>query len=165
MIYTIKWSEVTKSGTTNGRDWRMTSMLLVDGTGTETDKVTTFDKVETGGTIEGEIVQNGQYLNFKKKLEAPEFIKNSRGSNFKAQQIEKAVEKKNEAIAHFQDEKEKSIALAGAQRDAVLIVVQKMATSPDLLDKVAWDEQLIKEEIIKWRNWFLSENFRLPPPF
>lgn len=157
MIYTVKWSEL-KTGRSGNK---YTEMQLEDSEGNITDKVTTFDPVMTGGTIEGAIVKNDKgYLNFK-KLEAPDFIKKG-NPNYKTQQIEKAMDKKNESISHFQDKKEESIALAGAQRDAVLIVTTMMTqypkgTIPDIED--------IQNDIIEWRNWFLSEEFRLPPPF
>lgn len=158
MIYKITWCEVKKTGNTNGRDWSITEMTLEDPDGNKTEKVSTFDPVMNGGTIEGTIVKNDKgYLNFK-KLEAPDFIK--RGNpNYKTDQINKAMDKKNESISHFQDKKEESIALAGAQRDAVLIVTSIFK------DKNIDSDRELQEEIIKWRNWFLSDDFRIPPPF
>lgn len=90
-------------------------------------------------------------------------------SAYKGKQIEEAQVRKNEMIGKTMDRKEESIALAGAQRDAVLIVTTMINTlGKDYLRGVNPGENLgedMKEQIIKWRNWFLSEDFRNPPPF
>lgn len=50
--------------------------------------------------------------------------------------------------------------LASAQRDAVLITTTIMANYKE--EAAGMD---IKEEIIKWRNWFLNDSeFNNPPP-
>lgn len=101
MIYTIKWAEVTKTGEKNGREWKMTKMTLVGEDGVETSEVTTFDTVMSGGTIEGEIVQNGQYLNFQTKK-----------ADNKKPNLERVMEKKSASIAVAQENKARSIAEA-----------------------------------------------------
>lgn len=76
---------------------------------------------------------------------------------FKGKVIEEAQVRKNEFIGKTLDRKEDSIALAGAQRDAVLIV--KELLQPE------WSDEDIERMIIKWRNWFLSDEFKNHPPF
>jgi len=103
MIYKIVWCEVKKKGNTNGRDWAITEMNLEDPEGNTVEKVSTFDSVQNGGTIEGTILKNDKgYLNFK-KLEAPDFIKNQRGGAYKEKVIGEAMEKKSQNIKEAQD--------------------------------------------------------------
>lgn len=88
----------------------------------------------------------------------PEKTRGGAPGAFKAAQIEKVMDKKNESIANFQDKKEESIALMAAQRDAVLIVTK-------IINESWGDDAVIKEKILKWRNWFLSADFKNTPPF
>ncbi len=99
MKYTVEWCETIKEGEKEGRKWKMTKMSLKDEQGVVTTDVTTFDSVTLGGTVEGSIVQNGQYLNFKKALEKPNFMKH-------------IAEEKKKDIEGFQQSKAKSIAEA-----------------------------------------------------
>lgn len=156
MKYVIEFCEVKKTGTGAKGPWTIITMSLKDEQGNITDKVDTFDAVMMGQTIEGTI-EAGQYgLNFKKDMTT----KQTAGSNFKAQQIEKAVVRKEESIGRFQASKEESIALMAAQRDAVLIVTTMFPQYA-----TGTTESDIKEDIVKWRNWFLSDEFKDIPPF
>lgn len=118
-----------------------------------------FANIIPGSVIRGKLEQNGQYWNIISETQSKP--RGGASGGFKQAQIEKVMEKKSESIAHFQDKKEESIALAGAQRDAVLIVTTMLAKS-DSEWKTAKE---VEEQITKWRNWFLSEDFRTPPPF
>ena len=69
------------------------------------------------------------------------------------------MNKKREDISHFQASKEESIKLASAQRDAVLIVT----TMAGFKFNSTTSDATIENEIIKWRNWFLSDDFQAPP--
>lgn len=94
--FTIQWCEIKKTGEKNGKPWAITKMHLRDEHGNLTEDVDTFDAVQNGATIEGEIT-TGQYgKNFVK-------AKAVAGSNFKTQQIEKAMDKKADQIAKAQD--------------------------------------------------------------
>lgn len=97
--YTIEWSEVFKEGSKEGRPWKMTKMTLKDEKGGTHEDVTTFDTVVTGATIEGEIVMNGNYKNFK----APQKPKNNFMANQKEKVINEAMDKKNQNIQAAQD--------------------------------------------------------------
>lgn len=120
-----------------------------------------FDDIQNGGTVEGELwkSEKGRYYLFAPKVRAT----GSTGA-YKAQQIEKTMARKEESIEKFQDSKEQGIAISGAQRDAVLIVTM-LFNSQNLPPEEEIDKQQIKEEIIKWRNWFLSSDFKDTPPF
>jgi hypothetical protein len=155
MIYKIDWCEVKKEGETNGRKWKITNMTLTDSVGNTYDEVSTFDPVIAGQEIDGFIETKGMYKNFKKSLEKPKFMQKPDISK----QVEKAQARTEASIGKTMDRKEESIKLAGAQRDAVLIVTNLFPNGQET-------EQEIKEKIIKWRNFFLNdETFNNPPPF
>jgi hypothetical protein len=142
-LYKINWAEVKRKGNTNGRDWAITEMSLEDKDGNITEKVSTFDSVMPGQEIEGSIEKNDKgYLNFK-KLEAPNFIKENR-SNFKTQQMEKIIERKEQGIAKIQDNKDWSIKVSSTMRDAVLLAIE--------YHRNHFDEDL-KDLVLKWREW------------
>lgn len=154
--FSIEWSEVKKTGTTNGKDWKITTMTLKDEMGTMHDNVSTFDPVMTGGSLEGEIITNEKgYKNFKNHIQRP-----SNPMFNKTAQMEKVMDRKEESITKFADRKEEAIAMAGAQRDAVLIVTSKILYAQPIADDT------VKLEILKWRNWLLSDEFKKGiPPF
>ncbi len=98
--YTIKWAEEKRKGSTNGRDWKITEMTLVDEQGVEIEKVSTFDTVMNGGTLEGTIETNDKgYLNFKKSTD-------------KKPNMDRLMEKKSSQIAEAQHNKAEQIAQA-----------------------------------------------------
>ena len=101
-LYTIKWSETKKEGETNGRAWKITNMTLTDQDGKDIENVSTFEPVMTGGTIEGEIVAKGQYLNFEHK----------KVDNGKKPNMDRLMEKKSTQIAEAQSNKAQQIAQA-----------------------------------------------------
>ena len=60
-----------------------------------------------------------------------------------------AMERKEQSISRFQDIKELSIRIAGAQRDAVLVSINRQDF------KKMTDDQ-IKSELEKWREYFFN---------
>ena len=75
--------------------------------------------------------------------------------------VEKAQLRTEKGIEKTLDRKEEAIKLTAAQRDSVLIITAMMAH-----DTEPWREEFIKEQIVKWRNWFLlSSEFNEIPPF
>ena len=80
---------------------------------------------------------------------------------YRGKQIEEAQTRKTESIEKFQTSKEESIALASAQRDAVLMVSQILQHSGMSFPQT----EGIQNMIIEWRNWFLSDDFKDHPPF
>lgn len=97
--------------------------------------------------VEGEIVQNGPYSNFK-------IAKQPRGNLGANKSIKEAQERKQEAIRGSMDRKENAIALSGSQRDAVLIVTNLY---PELANAPNKDEA-IKSKIKSIRAWLLAEH-------
>lgn len=142
--YKINWME-NKEGR-SGKKYVV--MHLLDEAGKETQNVSTFELTYTlAQEIEGEIVQNGNYLNWKPKLEAPAFIKNN--SAYKAQQIEKTMARKEESIGKFQDTKEWSIKVASTINKAVDLAVA---------DYTAYQGTVLSDRILYWRK-FLWNNW------
>lgn len=64
--------------------------------------------------------------------------------------IEKAMERKEQSINRFMDKKEQGMAIMSAGRDACMIVTAKLGHK----DKT--DEE-IEKEIKKWSKWFYAE--------
>ncbi len=104
MKYTIEWSEVTKTGETDGRPWKMTKMNLKDENGDLHDGVTTFDSVMTGGELEGEIIIKGIYKNFKNHIKRPtaSMYNKGKGEEITANQL-KVQDKISENVEKAQD--------------------------------------------------------------
>lgn len=147
MIYTIEWCEVKKTGKTNGREWKITEMTLVDQQGVKTTNVSTFDPVMNGQIIDGEITQGKYGLEFKaKKEETPK-------SAYKAQVIEKTMERKETSIKNFQDNKEWSIKVSSTMRMAVDLAIAE--NQPEAERIKAWREWL-------WNHWDV-ETDQYPP--
>lgn len=152
--FKIKWCEVSKQGSTNGRSWTITKMTLIDEEGKETEGVSTFEQVMNGGSLEGKIVTNEKgYLNFVKKLEAPAFMKQQSNTAFKTQQMEKVMERKETSIGKFQDSKEWSIKVASSMNKAIdLAIAEKGRTDEtnEVLDMVGC---ILKWRKFIWNNW------------
>lgn len=96
------------------------------------------------------LIYDQQYDNYKLKP-LPKPAGAPRGG-FGGKQAEALMEKKNESIKGFQDDKEKSIALSSAQRDAVLMVTTFETAQPFPTDSE------LRAKIVEWREWFLKEH-------
>lgn len=99
MKYEITWAETIKEGTGAKGPWKLTKMTLKDEGGAMHEGITTFDEVAPGQSIEGNIVLDGNYKNFKKD--------NARKPN-----MERVMEKKASQIAEAQSNKATQIAQA-----------------------------------------------------
>ena len=118
-----------------------------------------FANIQEGSVIMGKMAMDGQYWNIS--FENAPTPRGGASGGFKQAQIEKTMDKKNESISKFQTNKEESIKLMSAQRDAVLMVVNTIGKNG-----VEWENQDLKQMIIEWRNWFLNDKeFNNPPPF
>ena len=62
---------------------------------------------------------------------------------------------KGEQIGKFQDSKEEGMRLMSSGRDAVLMVTAIMNQGS------AWNEEQLKGEISKWRNWFYTNIYKM----
>lgn len=140
MKYKIEWCEVKKEGETNGRAWKITNMTLKDETGQTIDEVSTFDAVMPGQEIEGFIETKGQYKNFKKSLEKPNFMKKE---GFSANKAKEVIDYKDEKIGKNADNKDHSIRISSTMNKAI-----------DLAIADGNMEQKLREEtILYWREW------------
>lgn len=74
--------------------------------------------------------------------------KKTAGANFKTQQMEKVMEKKEQSISKFQDNKEWSIKLASSMGKAVDLAIAEFKNPNDL--------DMLETKILKWRKWILN---------
>lgn len=124
-----------------------------------------FDGIQPGAEVEGELWQSNAgkwYLFPPKPITTPSGAPRGSGGAFKAQQIDKHETRKEGFIEKIVHTKEESIKMAGAQRDAVLIVVELLRSYPPTEFP---GQDFVKSEIIKWRDWFLSDEFQATLPF
>lgn len=150
----IKVLKVASKTTKNAKPYKM---LEVEVNG-ETRKVNIwsnfpdFANIVEGSVITGKMSMDGQYWNISFENQAPK-------SNFKAQQIEKAVERKEQSISKFQDTKELSIKIASTMNKAVDLAIAEIKDVRTLntleADILKWREWL-------WRNWDVSDT-QYPP--
>ena len=105
-----------------------------------------FDGTETW---DGELVKNekGYWKLVSKKVVA--------GSNFKQAQVEKSMERKEQSIGKFQDNKEWSIKLASSMRGAIDLAIAEYTKNPSSLFS-------LNECIEKWRMYIL-DNWEVDP--
>lgn len=146
------------TGVTNkSNDWKLLTIEMgansyqsdvsVNRTGKKGEVFPNFDAIAPGITVEGELWQSGQgkwYL-------FPPKVQKQGNSNFKGQQIEKAMERKEQAIDTFQDKKNEAILRAGAFRDATLVSLASLRDQP-----FPSDEEY-KAEWKKWVKYFLQK--------
>lgn len=155
--FTIEWSEQVKTGETKGKIWAITKMTLKDEEGKITEGVTTFDGVQNGATIEGEIIKNEKYggYEFKKSVSQfrPDFMK-------KNAQMEKVMERKETSIGKFQDNKEWSIKVSSTMRDAVLLTIAEYSKRDNNSNGTYTPD--FEKSILRWRQWLL-ENWDVEP--
>ena len=168
--YTIDWMETKETST--GK--KLHKANLTDENGNKLDSVTLWASewpdVMNGHVVEGtyEEKQNGQYLN--KTLYAPKTPKTAQGGAYRAKVVEEAQIRKEGSINRTLDRKEESIKMSSAQRDAVLIVTTfyKDRWINDPIIGGASDMELdtmIKEKVLKYRDWFISHEFEEHTPF
>lgn len=156
----IDWIEFKETAT--GK--KKADVTLIDENGKTTDVTIWGDfpgysDLIVGQSIEGEI-KAASDPKFKPSFNAPRSPKTASTGAFKAMQIEKAQDRKESSIGRFQASKEESIKMAGAQRDAVLMVSTLIP-----LRGIIPSDNLLRDEIIRWRDWFLSDKFEEHPPF
>ena len=151
--YTIEWLE--RKTTSTGKAYMQ---ITLEGEGEKKVSIWSdfpdFANIMPGGKVSGELKQNDKgYWN----LYPPRTGAKPNGGAFKQKVIEEAQARKAGDIERFQGNKEEAIRIQSAQRDAVLIVTQ--------LQRDLITENEIKEAIVAWRNWFLSDDFKEHPPF
>lgn len=119
-----------------------------------------WNNLMTGGTVEGDVVskQNGKYTNKTLYPARSQTSYTPRGGTQRAGSIKDAVEAKNVNIKENMETKNESIKMAGAQRDAVLIVTTfyKNRTLTDAETE---------ERIERWYNYFMNKLNGAVEPF
>ena len=160
--YKVLWTESKTAKT--GKPYKKLSLEAPEGNKMDVNIFSDFPEfslIIPGSTILGHLEQKGEYWNIISATQS----KRSYGQNYAnkrdiSKDVEIAQKRTTESVKHAQDRTERSVKLSGAQRDAVLIVRELMGSMGISA------EPEIKDEIIKWRNWFLNdETFNNPPPF
>ena len=132
-----------------GRKYAKASVEALDGTFLE---VSLGDKwgealfaLKEGDRIEANAWQNPK--NSKWSLYPPEDRKTPTGARRPSQSanIERVMEKKEQSIGKFQDNKELSIKISSTMRDAVLLAIEERRGDPD--------SESLGNLIITWRKW------------
>ncbi len=119
---------------------------LTDESGVVHDKINLFNGEATGKTeIEGDLVPNGQYWNFKAKLVYTDNIPQRGGGIAKAQQ------RKEEGIENAQERKEAGIALAGAITNGTNLTIAE--SNAGLLEGKDYHTR-VRENIIFFQNLY-----------
>lgn len=72
-------------------------------------------------------------------------------------EFEKMADLKQKRIAHFQDAKERSMAIMSSGRDAAMIVCEMYGSSEFV------DDEDIKKRIKEWRKFFFYEIYGTDP--
>jgi hypothetical protein len=137
MVYTIN-----NKNTKTWNDKTYVEAELVNPAG-ESFKVSAWaGEFNDKDTWDGELVKNEKgYW----KLVTPKAVA---GANFKTQQMEKAVARKEESIGKFQDNKDWSIMTSSTMRDAVLLALAEYQ-DPKVLDT-------LEQGIEKWRSYLIA---------
>lgn len=143
MEYFIETLELKEAA--SGKSYKS---VTLNGGGETYEKVSLWPETEgyesfiEGGKIVGEVYKKGNYWNFKPANAKPAY----KGGGA----ITKAMEKKNDNIVAAQERKHDAIRLAGAQRDAVLMVTTFEANTPFPADNE------LKSKIEAWVRYFLG---------
>lgn len=130
-----------------------------DDKGVVTEGVVSFSSdslyasLVSGAEVEGILVvsdYNGKKsYTLKGELKKPNFMQGGGAKMVaeKAQNINKAMDRKEESISSFQHNKEEGIILSASARDATLMVTAFV--------KDSFDDEEIKEKWLMWRKWLL----------
>jgi hypothetical protein len=103
-----------------------------------------YAAVVEGGVVSGEVFKKGEFWNFKGENQKPAYTGGKTGA------MSKVMETKNSNILAAQDRKHDAIKLAGAQRDAVIMVSTFEANTPFPTDVE------LKAKIEAWMKYFLD---------
>jgi hypothetical protein len=106
-----------------------------------------YANIVTGSVIKGKLEQDGQ---FWKLITAIDEQKKG-NPNFRTQQMEKVMEKKEASIEKFQESKNDSIILASTFRDATLLTVAQLGKLT-----IPIGEKEIEEMWLRWRTWLAN---------
>lgn len=169
----IDWIE------TKAEDWKVA--MLTDDKGTSLKEVSinrkskkgelfpNFDTLASGQEVEGQLWQStaGKWYLFPPQPETTSGgASRSSGGAFNAKQIEEHTIRKEGFIKETIENKERAIQMAGAERDAVLLVTTFYSPiwmkDPILEHEL---DKLIKDKVVFFRDWLLSADFTNTIPF
>lgn len=149
MKYTIK----ERQERTTRENKPFASVTLTDENGMEFPGVGVFDELDKftiGATVEGEVSKNDKgYWNFRAANTK------SAGGGSRSGMIKQAQAEKAAYIREAQQTKEMGIKIAGAQRDATLIVTTFYEELASMTPNAR--EENIKALWKEWRDWFINE--------
>ena len=114
-----------------------------------------YAEIKEDSTIDAEIRKNDKGYD---NLYSNE-IKPRGNSNFKSQQIEKAVERKEQGIARSQDNKDWSIRVSSTMNKAVDLAIAEIK---DITTLNTLERDILKWREWLWRNWEVSDT-QYPP--
>jgi len=134
----------------NGKKF-IQATLVDEETGDEYPNIGAWAGEFSGEFFEGELEKSDKgYWKIKKQAKG--------NPNFKTQQIEKIVERKENSISKFQDNKEFSIMVASTMSGAVALAVAEQEGDINMKDTPA----PLSSSILKWRK-FLLDNWNVNP--
>lgn len=141
MKYTISNKE-----TKQGQKGPYTSVTLTNENGEVFDKINLFNGEATDkDEVEGDLVQNGQYWNFKAKVTYTANMPSKGGM------VAKAQETKREMIEESQGRKETGIARSGSITNATHLVVAMINAGIIQSNET---EAMIQEAVVKYARWY-----------
>lgn len=148
--YQIEWSE--KKTTSTGKSY-IKANLSGEGVSQENVSIWSdfpdFANLMTGHKVTGELKQNDKgYWT----LYPPRTGTTGQSGGFKGN-MAKVMEQKQEGIKLSQENKEHGIKVASTISMATQIVLAMMKDDKTVI----WTDQLVKDEIRKWRTWLWAE--------
>lgn len=111
-----------------------------------------FSLLKEGSVVRGQLVQKGQYTNLLSETQNKP--RGGASGAFKTAQIEKTMERKEQSIGKFQDNKEWSIMIASSMTNAVNLAIAEFR------DKTVLDT--LDQAVLKWRQ-FILDNWEVDP--
>ena len=112
-----------------------------------------YETIATGQELEGDIVEKGKYKSlYPLRVERPSTPR----TPSRSAEINVAMERKNESIRTFQEDKELGIKVAAAMRDATLILTSVYRETLEKLEPSKRSDK-IKELHAALVSWYLEQ--------
>lgn len=148
--------KVLELKTSKGDDYKKVDLQKTDGSIIEGVSAFKFKYPNQAELVEGAeitagVVIDGNYKNLVSGIEKP---RNSQPSAFKQALVEKSMERKEQSISKFQDNKEFNIMVASTMSGAVQLAIAEYG------DKTVLDT--LDQAVLKWRR-FLLANWNVDP--
>lgn len=138
--------QITNKTQKQGQKGVYDQVTLTNENGEIFDKINLFNGEATNvNEVEGDLLQNGQYWNFKAKVVFTANMPTKSGM------MAKAMETKAENIEHAQDRKDLGVANAGSISNATNLVIAMI--NAGIIPSVAVEAQ-VQEAIVKYARWY-----------